>query len=145
MKTTFAVVAGVVALAVAGCGSSNSSSTSPTTAAPATSTPTTSGSSGAGAGASSGLKVAADPSGALKFDKTTLSAKSGSVTITMSNPSSVPHGIAIKGSGVTKTGSVVNQGGTSTVTATLKPGTYEFYCPVPGHEQAGMKGTLTVK
>jgi uncharacterized cupredoxin-like copper-binding protein len=28
---------------------------------------------------------------------------------------------------------------------TLKPGSYEFYCQVPGHEAAGMKGTLTVK
>jgi len=30
------------------------------------------------------------------------------------------------------------------VTATLKKGRYEFYCSVPGHEQAGMKGTLTI-
>jgi uncharacterized cupredoxin-like copper-binding protein len=33
----------------------------------------------------------------------------------------------------------------STFTADLKAGTYIFYCQVPGHEQAGMKGTLTVK
>jgi plastocyanin len=25
------------------------------------------------------------------------------------------------------------------------PGTYEFYCAIPGHKQAGMKGTLTVQ
>jgi len=31
------------------------------------------------------------------------------------------------------------------VTVTLKPGTYQFYCPVPGHKAAGMKGTLTVQ
>ena len=35
-------------------------------------------------------------------------------------------------------------GGSDTLTVKLKPGTYTFYCPVPGHEQAGMKGTLTV-
>lgn len=26
-----------------------------------------------------------------------------------------------------------------------KPGTYEFYCTVPGHKEAGMVGTLVVK
>ena len=36
------------------------------------------------------------------------------------------------------------QGGTRTLTLTLPPGTYTFYCSVPGHEAAGMKGTLTV-
>jgi uncharacterized cupredoxin-like copper-binding protein len=63
----------------------------------------------------------------------------------MSNPSPVPHGIAIQGSGVNKVGSIVNQGGSSTISASLKPGKYTFYCPVPGHRQAGMQGTLTVQ
>jgi plastocyanin len=36
-------------------------------------------------------------------------------------------------------------GKVSTVTVTLKKGTYEYYCPVPGHKEAGMKGTLTVQ
>jgi uncharacterized cupredoxin-like copper-binding protein len=35
--------------------------------------------------------------------------------------------------------------GKRSVIVKLKPGTYTFYCSVPGHEQAGMKGTLTVK
>jgi uncharacterized cupredoxin-like copper-binding protein len=39
----------------------------------------------------------------------------------------------------------VNPGKTSTMTLTLKAGKYTFYCPVPGHRQLGMKGTLTVK
>lgn len=145
MKTTLAVLAGVAALAVAGCGSSNGGSGSTTPNKNSTPPPAPSGSSSSGGGGGKGLKISADSSGALKFDKSTLSAKSGSVTITMANPSSVQHGVAIKGSGVSKSGSIVGQGGTSTVTASLKPGTYEFYCPVPGHEQAGMKGTLTVK
>jgi uncharacterized cupredoxin-like copper-binding protein len=25
-----------------------------------------------------------------------------------------------------------------------KPGTYEFYCRIPGHATLGMRGTLTV-
>jgi uncharacterized cupredoxin-like copper-binding protein len=87
----------------------------------------------------------ADPSGALKFTKTTLSAKAGKVTLKMTNPSAVDHAIGVKGNGVQQDGSSVSQGGVSTVTANLTPGKYEFYCPVDGHEQAGMKGTLTVK
>ncbi|MFL5883537.1 MAG: plastocyanin/azurin family copper-binding protein [Thermoleophilaceae bacterium] len=137
----------MAAVAVAGCGSSSksssSSSTSSTPAAPATTSTTPKSSSGGGGGGN--LKLSADPSGALKFDKSSLSSKAGSVTITMSNPSSVPHGVAIQGSGINKVGSTVNQGGTSTVTAKLKPGKYTFYCPVPGHRQAGMQGTLTVQ
>ncbi len=105
--------------------------------APAETTP----SGGAPAGA---LALSADPSGALRFDKTALEAAAGGVTITMSNPSPLPHNVAIKGNGVDVKGRIVTTGGTSTVTADLKPGTYTFYCTVPGHEAAGMKGTLTV-
>jgi plastocyanin len=90
------------------------------------------------------LKLSADKSGKLKFDKKSLTAKHGKVTLRMANPSSLPHAIAVQGKGVDKDGKTVNKGGTSTVTATLKKGKYTFYCPVPGHEAGGMKGTLTV-
>jgi plastocyanin len=105
------------------------------------------GGSGAGEddqGGGSTLKLAADPSGALKFDKTSLSAKPGEVTIDMDNPSDVPHAIEIEGQGVEEEGEVVEKGGVSTVSADLEAGEYEFYCPVGNHEAAGMKGTLTV-
>jgi uncharacterized cupredoxin-like copper-binding protein len=85
------------------------------------------------------------PDGSLKFEKDKLEAKAGKVTITMNNPSSVPHGIELEGNGVEEEGEVVQQGGKSVVTAELKPGEYEFYCPVPGHKDGGMEGTLTVK
>ena len=133
----------VAALALGACGSSNDTKTSastPSTSAPAATTPAAAPAAGAG----QTVSLAADSSGQLKFDTTTLKAKAGSVTIDLSNPSPVPHAIAIEGNGVDKDGQTVSTGGHSTVTVDLKPGTYTFYCPVPGHKDAGMKGTLTV-
>ena len=65
----------------------------------------------------------------------------------MKNQSPLKHDVALKGGGLKKpiVGKTVSKGGTSTVTATLKKGTYEFYCSTDAHEKAGMKGTLTVK
>lgn len=125
---------GALALAVAGCGGSGSGakSTANTTRAPAT-------------GASTKLSLKADAGGQLKFDKKTLQGGAGKVTITMANPSQLTHSVAIEGNGVDAQGQVVGPGGTSTASATLKPGTYTFYCTVPGHRQAGMQGTLTVR
>ena len=80
----------------------------------------------------------------LAFNVTTIRAKKGSVTLSMSNPSGLPHAIAIKGHGKNVKGKTVNKGGTSRVTVTLKKGTYTFYCPVDGHAAAGMKGKLIV-
>src|SRR4051794_31134740 len=80
----------------------------------------------------------------LAFNTKTLRVKKGSVTLSMANPAGFPHAVAIKGHGVNKKGKTVNKGGTSRVTATLKKGTYTFYCPVDGHEAAGMKGKLVV-
>ena len=90
------------------------------------------------------LTVSADKA-ALKFNKTFLKAPAGTVTLVMSNPAPLPHNIALKGKGIkTVLGKIVLKGGTSTVKATLKKGTYTFFCSVPGHEAAGMKGTLKV-
>ena len=138
----------VAALALSACGSSNdtkSSASTPSTTTPAATTPAaTTPAAAPAAGSGQTVTLAADSSGQLKFDTTTLKAKAGSVTIDLSNPSSTPHAIALEGNGINKDGKTVSTGGHSTVTATLKPGTYSFYCPVPGHEAAGMKGTLTV-
>lgn len=119
----------LVAVALAGCGGGSQK---------ATATPTASA-----AGPSTTLKLAADKS-ALKFDKRTLTARAGKVTIAMSNPSMLEHNIAIEGGGLDTAGPVVGNGGTSKVTANLKPGKYTFFCSVDGHREAGMQGTLTV-
>ena len=125
--------------AVAGCGGGDDDAgTTATTSTTETTTP-----SGGGGGTT--LKVDADPSGALEFTKSSLRAKPGNVTLEMGNPSAVDHAIGVKGNGVDVEGDTVGKGGVSTATTNLKAGSYEFYCPVDGHEQAGMKGTLTVK
>jgi plastocyanin len=91
------------------------------------------------------LKLDADPGGALKFDKSSLTAKPGKVTIVMDNPSDLPHAVEIEGNGVEVAGDTVEKGGVSKASADLKAGEYEYYCPVDGHKAAGMEGTLTVK
>lgn len=124
----------VAALAVAGCGGGDDDDggTNTSSSAPA-------------GGAGARLSLRADPGGELRYDKKGLEAKAGSVTIVMANPAPLSHDVSIEGSGVDKHGEVVGQGGTSRVSADLKPGTYTFYCSVPGHREAGMQGTLTVK
>jgi len=79
---------------------------------------------------------------AFKFADAT--AQAGNVKITSQNPQPTGHNIAIQGNGVDEKGPVVTQN-TSTVTADLKPGSYVFYCSVPGHREGGMVGKLTVK
>ena len=123
-------------LALAGCGGSDEKSSG-------SSSSSSSSNSSASSGGGETLKLAADKS-ALKFDKSSLTAKAGKVTLEMANPSQIPHAVAIKGNGVDVDGKTVGNGETSTASTDLKPGTYTSYCPVPGHEAAGMKGTLTV-
>jgi plastocyanin len=108
-------------------------------------------SSGGGGGEARGggkpqtLKLSADPGGALKFDKTSLTAKAGKVTVVLDNPSSLPHAVEVEGNGVEEETDTIGQGETAKVTVDLKAGKYEYYCPVDGHKAAGMEGTLTVQ
>jgi uncharacterized cupredoxin-like copper-binding protein len=96
------------------------------------------------ASAATTLKLAANPAGQLAYDTKQLSAKAGKVTIEMTNMSPVEHDVAVA-QGTTVAGQTpVFTGGSKALTLTLKPGTYTFYCTVPGHRQAGMEGTLTV-
>jgi plastocyanin len=132
------------ALALAGCGGGDKATSSGSSSDTATPTPTATATAAAGGGGGENLAIAADPS-ALKFDKSTLSAKAGKVTITMDNPASFPHAVSIEGKGVDVHGKVVQKGGKSVASADLNPGTYTFYCQVDKHRQAGMEGKLTVK
>jgi plastocyanin len=130
----------VAVLALAGCGGNDNASSGSGSSSSGGSSGTSSSSSGGG----EMLALAADPNGGLTFDKKTLSAKAGKVTIDFTNDSSTPHAVAVEGNGVDKDGKTFTKGKES-LTVTLKKGTYTFYCPVPGHRQAGMEGKLTVQ
>ena len=90
------------------------------------------------------LQLAASAT-ALAFDKKTLSSKPGKVTIDFTNPAAIEHDVAIEQNGKEIVVSEEIVEGKTSVSADLAPGTYTFLCTVPGHAQAGMEGTLTVK
>jgi len=95
-------------------------------------------------GGSTTLKLSADKT-KLAYNKKVLKAKTGKITISMLNTSPIfQHDVAIKINGKVHKGKTVGQNGVSKLTLTLKPGTYTFYCTVPGHAAAGMKGKLIV-
>lgn len=91
------------------------------------------------------LQLAADPS-AIAYDKTELMSKPGKVTIDFTNPAALEHDVAIEAEdGKELAASEVIAEGKTSVSAELANGTYTFFCTVPGHREAGMEGTLTVK
>ncbi|HMD57673.1 MAG TPA: plastocyanin/azurin family copper-binding protein [Solirubrobacteraceae bacterium] len=144
----------LLALAVAGlagCGGSSSSSTTTGTPAAAASTPTTSSapaSSNAAttSGTGSKLSLEANPQGQLKYNTTALSAKAGAVTIDFTNKSELAHNVTVESSSGSIVGAIPTfSGSTKSLSLNLKPGTYKFFCSVPGHRMAGMEGTLTVQ
>jgi plastocyanin len=99
--------------------------------------------------AAAGTKVAltADPSGALKYTTTELDADAGNIAIAFTNASSTPHNVTVSDESDKELGATkdVTDGHGVLALKDVKAGTYTFFCSVPGHEQAGMKGTLTVK
>ena len=136
MPRILAILGAALVLVIAGCGGGGDSSSG------------SGGSSGSSSSSSGGggqqLALASPSDGSLKFDKTTLEAKAGTVTINYDNPSTTAHAVEIEGNGVEEKSDTIT-GGKTSVTADLKPGTYTFYCPVDGHRAAGMEGKLVVK
>ena len=137
----------LAALALVACGGGSDTTSDETAPAPET-TKEAEGekeAKGGTAGAST-LEFEADPSGNLAYTTDEATSKAGKVTVNFTNQSAVPHDVALEdeaGETIAKTETVAE--GTESTTAELKPGKYTFYCTVPGHRQAGMEGTLTVK
>jgi plastocyanin len=145
MKKASAVlaVAALSVLGLAACGgSSNDNSTTTAASTPASTTPA---GGGAGGGAST-VDISTPGGSTLAYDQKDVTAKAGSVTINFDNKEALQHDVAVADS----SGKVLGQtdlvsSGTANATVNLQPGTYTFYCTVPGHKEAGMEGTLTVK
>lgn len=154
----------VAALGLVACGGDDETTTAADTAAETTETPSgDTGATGAEEGATGAtgdagdsgeattLQIAADPSGALEYTKTDLTAPAGNVTVEFTNESPIPHDVVFSEPGGEAGGEqiggtdVVSEGSASTELTDLEPAKYQFWCTVPGHLEAGMKGTLTVK
>jgi plastocyanin len=137
------IVAVLAVLGLAACGGSSNDNTTTAASTPASTTPAGGGASGGGA---STVDISTPSGSSLAFDQKSVSAKAGSVTIDFDNKQSLQHDVAVADS----SGKVLGQtdlvsSGTANATVNLQPGTYTFYCTVPGHREAGMQGTLTVK
>lgn len=131
-----------LSLGLSACGSDGSSDA----AAPPATTAAPPATTAAPPATAAVIDVTADPSGSLAFTEVALTASPGPVTLNLTNDSPVPHNVAVKGGAVdTPPSATIQDGATADITVNLPAGTYTYYCAVPGHEAAGMKGTLTVE
>ncbi len=137
------IVAALAAVGLAACGGGGNDNSTSAASTPASTTPA--GGGGAGGGGST-VAISTPGGSTLAYDQKSVSAKAGSVTINFDNKEALQHDVAVADS----SGKVLGQtdlvsSGTANATVNLQPGTYTFYCTVPGHRDAGMEGTLTVK
>lgn len=138
------IVAALAAIGLAACGGGGNDNSTNAASTPASTTPA-GGGGGAGGGGST-VAISTPGGSTLAYDQKNVSAKAGSVTINFDNREALQHDVAVADS----SGKVLGQtdlvsSGTANATVDLQPGTYTFYCTVPGHRDAGMEGTLTVK
>lgn len=92
------------------------------------------------------LRFEPDPDDDRAFNADEAVAKSGNVSFVIENPTAVPHTIAVEdasGNVLGRTRTAIR--GKEFVIVGMEPGTYTYFCAVPGHREAGMEGTLTVE
>lgn len=114
-----------------------------TTAAEETTTTDTAAAGGGGAGGT--VDLAAPEDGSFAYEPDTAEATAGTVTVNFDNPAALSHDVVIEdesGAEIGKTDLI--SGSTTSTTVDLQPGTYTYFCDVPGHREGGMEGTLTV-
>jgi plastocyanin len=145
-KLATLLVLGLAAGALVACGGGDDGTTTTTAAEGGKANAAPESGKEAEGGGGSTLEFEADPNGDLAYTTTEASAEAGKVTIDFNNPQSLTHDVAIEDAGgktVAQTDLIGNE--ETSTTANLEPGNYTFYCSVPGHREAGMEGTLTVK
>ena len=132
-------------MAATGCGGDDEDSggnAESTTPPPAETTPADTGAAASGGGGGGGEKVSLTE---FKITPKDATVKAGKVTFDVSNDGGVPHALEIEGNGTEEKTDILTGGQSATLEANLKPGKYEWYCPVGDHRSEGMEGTLTVK
>jgi plastocyanin len=137
------VVAALAVVGLAACGGGDDDNDTTAASTPASTAPA----GGGGAGGGGSTVDISTPSGSdLAFDQKDVSAKAGSVTIDFDNQQPLQHDVKVEdSSGQELGGTDLVSSSTADATVDLQPGTYTFFCSVPGHREAGMEGTLTVK
>jgi uncharacterized cupredoxin-like copper-binding protein len=71
--------------------------------------------------------------------------KTGTVEFQLTNDGQVTHAFEVEGNGVEEETEDIEPGQSATLRVDLsKSGSYEMYCPIDGHKDKGMKGTITV-
>jgi plastocyanin len=139
------VALALASLSVAACGGDDDDDGGEEAATTEQTTETAAG-GGGGGGEATTLQLSADPGGELAFDKSTLDASAGEVTIEFDNPASISHDVCLESPSGDEVGCSDQITDSSTeLTEEVQPGDYTFYCSVPGHREAGMEGTLTVQ
>lgn len=140
-----ALVAGVALLATA-CGSSSkaSSSTAPTTAPAAAAATGTTAPAGSAAPAGAAATVTATLTDFhIALSPATLAP--GTYTVTVKDAGATRHSLVFSGPGGRQAlGRDIEPGQSATMTVVLQAGTYDVFCPVPGHKDLGMDLHLQV-
>ena len=143
-KLVLLVAFGLLAsLALAACGGGDDNETTAQTTNTQT---TTQAGGGGGGGGGATVSLSADPSGALAYQETSLTAQAGNATIDFDNPAPLGHDVCVEDSSGKQLGcSDVVTDAKSSLTLNLKSGSYTYYCSVDEHRAAGMEGTLTAQ
>ena len=133
-RTTAALAAVALAVAAAGCGEKREAGTGTSTAA----------------GGATVTEVPADTTvdvteTEFKIDPPLPKvAKAGVIAFAVKNEGKVDHAIEIEMPGGEIDTDSIAPGESETIKADLKPGTYEWYCPLADHKDRGMKGEIVV-
>ncbi len=141
MKLRVNAAAALALVALAGCGEEDRPPAEPPAPAAGSTDPR-----GEQEGRAGGLAVEADPSGAPAFRPASLRAEAGRVSLELVNLSQTAHSLCLESPEQGARGCTGTfRGDRGRLRLSLDPGSYTYFCGVPGHREAGMQGTLTVE